>query len=171
MNENISGLYLNLDQSFACPCELCKAMIYLFLIENKEIHRGQEAIMAVSYNRLWKLLIDRKISKADLRKTSGIAPNTMTKLRQSGRYANSRFKWVKNDYSIRFAYEATDKLIRFTDYKDIKYRSRSVYSFHRPETLFDLLQQPDTIRNNMKHFPPLKVNGFAFRKEVIAHFY
>lgn len=79
---------------------------------------------------------------------------------QSGRYANSRFKWVKNDYSIRFAYEATDKLIRFTDYKDIKFRSRSVFSFYRPETLFDLLQQPDTIRNNMKHFPSLEVNGF-----------
>lgn len=79
---------------------------------------------------------------------------------QSGRYANSRFKWVKNDYRIRFAYEATDKLIRFTDYKDVKYCSRTVFSFHRPETLFDLLQQPDTIRNNMKHFPPLEVNGF-----------
>lgn len=79
---------------------------------------------------------------------------------QSGRYANSRFKWVKNDYRIRFAYEATDKLIRFTNYKDVKYRSRSVFSFRRPETLFDLLQQPDTIRNNMKHFPPLEINGF-----------
>lgn len=79
---------------------------------------------------------------------------------QSGRYANSTFKWVKNDYTIRFAYEATDKLIRFTDYKDIKYRSRTVFSFHRPETLFDLIQQPDTIRNNMKHFPLLDVKGF-----------
>ena len=39
--------------------------------------------MAVSYKRLWKLLIDRKISKADLRKASGIAPNTMTKLRRN----------------------------------------------------------------------------------------
>lgn len=38
--------------------------------------------MAVSYDRLWKLLIDRKISKADLRKSSGIAPNTMTKIRR-----------------------------------------------------------------------------------------
>ena len=38
--------------------------------------------MAVSYNRLWKLLIDRKICKADLRKATGIAPNTMTKLRR-----------------------------------------------------------------------------------------
>ena len=38
--------------------------------------------MAVSYNRQWKLLIDRKMSKADLRKAAGLAPNTMTKLRR-----------------------------------------------------------------------------------------
>lgn len=38
--------------------------------------------MAVSYNRLWKLLVDKKMSNADLRKASGIAPNTMTKLRR-----------------------------------------------------------------------------------------
>lgn len=39
--------------------------------------------MAISYNKLWKLLIDREISKAELRKASGIAPNTMTKLRRN----------------------------------------------------------------------------------------
>ena len=39
-------------------------------------------IMAVSYNRLWKLLVDRKMSKADLRKQAAIASNTMTKLRR-----------------------------------------------------------------------------------------
>lgn len=38
--------------------------------------------MAVSYNKLWKLLIDEKMSKADLRKVADIAPNTMTKLRR-----------------------------------------------------------------------------------------
>ena len=38
--------------------------------------------MALSYNRLWKLLIDKKMSKADLRKVADIAPNTMTKLRR-----------------------------------------------------------------------------------------
>ena len=38
--------------------------------------------MAISYNKLWKLLIDRKMSKADLRRAAGIAPNTMTKLRR-----------------------------------------------------------------------------------------
>jgi len=38
--------------------------------------------MAVSYNKLWKLLVDKKMSKADLRKAAGIAPNTMTKMRR-----------------------------------------------------------------------------------------
>lgn len=38
--------------------------------------------MKISYNRLWKLLVDKKMSKADLRKSAGIAPNTMTKLRR-----------------------------------------------------------------------------------------
>ena len=38
--------------------------------------------MAISYNKLWKLLVDKKMSKADLRKAVGIAPNTMTKMRR-----------------------------------------------------------------------------------------
>ena len=38
--------------------------------------------MKVSYNRLWKLLVDKKMSKADLRKTAEIAPNTLTKMRK-----------------------------------------------------------------------------------------
>ena len=38
--------------------------------------------MAISYNKLWKLLVDKKMSTADLRRAAGIAPNTMTKLRR-----------------------------------------------------------------------------------------
>ena len=38
--------------------------------------------MAISYNKLWKLLVDKKMSKADLRKAADIAPNTMTRLRR-----------------------------------------------------------------------------------------
>lgn len=79
---------------------------------------------------------------------------------QTSRYANSTFKWIKNSYKIRFAYEATDKITRFTDYNDIKYRSREVFSFHRPETLKDLAEQEDTIRNNMKNLPALDETGF-----------
>ena len=38
--------------------------------------------MAVSYKRLWKLLIDKDMTAVDLRQATGIAPNTMTKLRR-----------------------------------------------------------------------------------------
>lgn len=38
--------------------------------------------MEISYNKLWKLLIDKKMSTAELRKAAGIAPNTMTRLRK-----------------------------------------------------------------------------------------
>ena len=38
--------------------------------------------MAISYNKLWKLLVDKKMSSADLRRAAGIAPNTLTKLRR-----------------------------------------------------------------------------------------
>ena len=89
------------------------------------------------------------------------AGETLTSVEtQSARYANSTFKWVKSDYKIRFAYEATNKLTHFTDYNDIKYRSRKVFSFHRPETLQLLLKQPDTVRNNLKRLPPLSTEGF-----------
>ena len=79
---------------------------------------------------------------------------------QSERYATSKLKYKTGEFRIRFVYEATSKLTRFTDYNDIKYRSRTVFSFHRPETLQYLLQQPDTIRNNMKRFPAPNTTGF-----------
>ena len=36
----------------------------------------------IRYNKLWKILVDKKLSKADLRKAIGAAPNTLTKLRR-----------------------------------------------------------------------------------------
>ena len=38
--------------------------------------------LTVSYNKLWKLLVDKKMSKADLRRAAEISSNTMTKLRR-----------------------------------------------------------------------------------------
>ncbi len=85
---------------------------------------------------------------------------------QSARYAGSTLKHIHGEYRIRFAYEATDKLIRFTDYDDISFRSRTVFNFFRPETLRDLLRQPDTLRNNMKHFPAFDPAGFRKCQEI-----
>ena len=36
--------------------------------------------MAVSYNRLWKLLIDKNIKKSELREQAGIGTTTLAKL-------------------------------------------------------------------------------------------
>ena len=36
--------------------------------------------MSVRYNRLWKLLIDKKLKKTDLKQLSGISSNVLAKL-------------------------------------------------------------------------------------------
>ena len=36
--------------------------------------------MNVSYNKLWKLMIDKNMNKGDLRKLTGIGTNTLAKL-------------------------------------------------------------------------------------------
>lgn len=36
--------------------------------------------MAVSYNKLWKLLIDKKMMKKELAEQAGISPFTLTKM-------------------------------------------------------------------------------------------
>ncbi len=38
--------------------------------------------MKASYKKLWKLLVDKDMSKGDLHKTSGLSSSTMTKLRK-----------------------------------------------------------------------------------------
>lgn len=36
--------------------------------------------MKISYNKLWKLLIDKKMKQSELRRAANIAPNTLTRL-------------------------------------------------------------------------------------------
>lgn len=57
---------------FAIQCE--SLLLYDLkqrIIVSISVVGGRE--MAISYNKLWKLLVDRKMSKADLRKAAGIA--------------------------------------------------------------------------------------------------
>lgn len=93
-------------------------------------------------------------------KRDDVGENITEVERQDSRYANSTFKWVQSDYRIRFAYEATSILTRFTDYDDVKYRSRSVFSFHQPQELQRLWNEKQTIRNRMKQFPDFDTTGF-----------
>jgi len=36
--------------------------------------------MLFSYNKLWKLLIDKNMNRAELRQLTGLSPNTMARL-------------------------------------------------------------------------------------------
>lgn len=38
--------------------------------------------MSISYNRLWKLLIDKNMSVAEMRRAADIAPNTVTRMKK-----------------------------------------------------------------------------------------
>lgn len=87
---------------------------------------------------------------------------------QSLRYANSKFKYKTGEYRIRFAYEATDKRTRFTDYADKNYRARDVYTFMRPESMKRLLDSKDTIRNYLKLAPKFEDREDRFRACQVA---
>ena len=50
------------------------------IIENDILYGGE--IMKASYKKLWKLLVDKEMSKGDLHKKSGLSSSTMTKLRK-----------------------------------------------------------------------------------------
>lgn len=88
--------------------------------------------------------------------------NLVSVAEQSFRYVDSGLKYVVNQPKLRFAYEATDIIVRFCDYSDVKSKSREVFTFHKPETLLELINDEDTLRNRLKSFP--KFNSSGFRK-------
>ena len=52
--------------------DVCYAIIYSLIV--------MEAFMALSYNKLWKLLIDKNLRKSDLHSLTGISQSTIAKL-------------------------------------------------------------------------------------------
>jgi type I restriction enzyme R subunit len=58
-----------------------------------------------------------------------------------------------------FGYESTGVETYFRDLRDPDFRSRRVFSFHRPETLKEWLSQKDTVRARLGNLPPLITHG------------
>jgi DNA-binding Xre family transcriptional regulator len=58
--------------------------------------------MSISYNPLWKQLIDRKMSKADLRKLVQLSPNTLTKMRKGEPVALVILERICKELSLNF---------------------------------------------------------------------
>ncbi|AMX01503.1 DEAD/DEAH box helicase family protein [Microbulbifer thermotolerans] len=78
---------------------------------------------------------------------------------QSQGYASATLKWVNNSQPLRFVYESTGVITRFTDGLDPHPRSREVFNFHRPETLAKWLREPKSLRGRLQDFPPLNTEG------------
>lgn len=77
---------------------------------------------------------------------------------QSSGYADSRLKFLTNE-PLPFVYESTGIVNRFTDRRDPKPRSRTVFTFHRPETLQEWLKQGTSLRQRLQQLPPLDPIG------------
>ena len=56
---------------------------------------------------------------------------------------------------LPFAYESTGTETFFRDARDPAPRSRSVFAFHRPETLAAWAAEPDTLRERLRRLPAL----------------
>jgi len=78
---------------------------------------------------------------------------------QTSKYAESHLKWFVNNQPLRFRYESTGKLTRFTDSNDHIHRSRLIFNFQKPATLQEWLKQDDTLRNKLAKFPELNTKG------------
>ena len=79
---------------------------------------------------------------------------------QSGKYLEGLPKTLPHyRLPLPFAYESTGVETRFTNVLEPDARSRSVFSFHRPEELIRLACKEQQVRALLKRMPPLEPKG------------
>mgnify|MGYP000665046150 CR=1 FL=1 len=101
------------------------------------------------------LFIEKKACGVVEAKKEEMGQNITTVEDQTAGYAKAKLKWVKNHQPLRFLFESTGEITRFTDMLDPKPRSREVFSFHRPETLLRWIEDGDSLRSRLTTIPPL----------------
>lgn len=75
---------------------------------------------------------------------------------QSGKYlANVPPNLPSIQEPLRFAYESTGIETFFRDLRDPEPRSRRIFAFHKPDTLYEWISQKDTLRGRLRKMPPL----------------
>lgn len=78
---------------------------------------------------------------------------------QTEKYRSGTIRLLGNSEPLRFGYESTGEVTRFTDYRDPKPRSRPIFAFHRPETLRGWLNEQSTLRARLHDIPALNPAG------------
>ena len=102
------------------------------------------------------LFVNREAVGVIEAKRDSVGENLTVVEEQTHRYATSNLKWRKDNTPLRFLFEATGQIIRFTDGADPHPRSREIFHFFKPETLATWLAQPDTLRQRLaKQMPAL----------------
>ena len=77
-----------MNHNAACGAVMCRQ--HICLSKSSAVRRalicffGRRIVMAVSYKKLWKLLIDMDIKKKDLSSKAGVSPATITKMGKGG---------------------------------------------------------------------------------------
>ncbi len=105
------------------------------------------------------LFVDRKPVGIIEAKKEEVGQNLSSIEEQSSGYANAKLKYLNND-PLRFVYESTGVLTRFTNYQDPKPRARELFSFHTPKTLLLWSKQEKTLRERFFDIPELETDGF-----------
>ncbi|MBT3391621.1 MAG: DEAD/DEAH box helicase family protein, partial [Chloroflexi bacterium] len=109
------------------------------------------------------LFVDRKAVGVVEAKPEGTTLSGVSE--QSAKYQTSFPDDIPHvELPLPFAYESTGVETHFTDIRDPDYRSRRVFSFHRPETLRDWLSvgrgdPAPTLRGRLREMPPLIEKG------------
>ncbi|WP_313335445.1 type I restriction-modification enzyme R subunit C-terminal domain-containing protein [Comamonas sp.] len=102
------------------------------------------------------LFVDREPRGVIEAKKDTAGENLTAAEAQTERYANATLKWRKDGQALRFLFEATGQIIRFTDGADPAPRSREILHFFKPETLAAWIEQPNTLRRRLAEaMPPL----------------
>ncbi|WP_293932683.1 DEAD/DEAH box helicase family protein [Sphingobacterium sp. UBA6645] len=78
---------------------------------------------------------------------------------QSKTYAAAQLKFFNSSEAISFVYESTGVVTRFTDYRDPNARSRNLFHFHRPETLWEWYKSQQSLRGRLQDLGNLATEG------------
>ena len=100
------------------------------------------------------LFVDRKAAGAIEAKPAGATLSGVAE--QSGKYITGLPPNIPHvQLPLPFAYESTGIETFFRDIRDPDPRSRRVFAFHAPDTLYGWLSDPDTLRGRLGLLPPL----------------
>ena len=106
------------------------------------------------------LVVDRKSVGVVEAKKEGTLLSGVAE--QSGHYAENLPDFLQTSGPLPFLYESTGIETYFRDERDPEPRSRRVFTFHRPETLAELLKDARTLRGRLAKMPatfPLSTTG------------